>query len=122
MASHIVIAGTGKALRAGCDQGTTALFKVSLREHALLSVLVGLQRGVQPETSHMKHALIEDGLALSADGRLCLSDAGRTLLQALQHMVWAEVESLQQVLSNKSAAPSDEVLRISRPPAVPQTD
>ena len=65
----------------------------------------------------MKHALIEDGLALSADGRLGLSDAGRTLLQALQHMVWAEVESLQQVLANKSSKPSDEVLRMSRPPA-----
>lgn len=96
-----------------------ALFKVSLREHALLSVLVGLQRGVQPETSHMKHALIEDGLALSQDGRLALSNAGTTLLQALQHMVWAEVESLQQVLANKSSAPSDEVLRMSRRPVVP---
>jgi hypothetical protein len=58
--------------------------------------------------------LIEDGLALSQDGRLSLSDAGSTLLQALQHMVWAEVESLQQVLANKSQAPSDEVLRMTR--------
>jgi len=102
--------------------GSGVLFKVSLREHALLSVLVGLQRGVQPETSHMKHALIEDGLALSADGRLSLSDAGQTLLQALQHMVWAEVESLQQVLANKSAAPSDEVLRMTRLPAAAGPD
>ncbi|MBT2745374.1 MULTISPECIES: hypothetical protein [unclassified Lysobacter] len=98
------------------------MFKVSLREHALLSVLVGLQRGVQPETSHMKHALIEDGLALSLDGRLSLSDAGSTLLQALQHMVWAEVESLQQVLSNKSSAPSDEVLRMTRLPVNPRAE
>jgi hypothetical protein len=98
------------------------LFKVSLREHALLSVLVGLQRGVQPETSHMKHALIEDGLALSLDGRLSLSDAGSTLLQALQHMIWAEVESLQQVLSNKSSAPSDEVLRMTRLPVNPRAE
>ncbi|MGO4776081.1 hypothetical protein [Lysobacter sp. ISL-52] len=95
---------------------------MSLREHALLSVLVGLQRGVQPETSHMKHALIEDGLALSLDGRLSLSDAGSTLLQALQHMVWAEVESLQQVLSNKSSAPSDEVLRMTRLPVNPRAE
>lgn len=102
--------------------GSGVLFKVSLREHALLSVLVGLQRGVQPETSHMKHALIEDGLALSVDGRLSLSDAGQTLLQALQHMVWAEVESLQQVLANKSAAPSDEVLRMTRLPPAPGAD
>lgn len=64
----------------------------------------------------MKHALIEDGLALSHDGRLSLSDAGSTLLQALQHMIWAEVESLQQVLANKSSAPSDEVLRMTRLP------
>ena len=98
------------------------MFKVSLREHALLSVLVGLQRGVQPETSHMKHALIEDGLALSLDGRLSLSDAGSTLLQALQHMIWAEVESLQQVLSNKSSAPSDEVLRMTRLPVNPRAE
>jgi hypothetical protein len=83
---------------------------------------VGLQRGVQPETSHMKHALIEDGLALSLDGRLSLSDAGSTLLQALQHMIWAEVESLQQVLSNKSSAPSDEVLRMTRLPVNPRAE
>lgn len=102
--------------------GESILFKVSLREHALLSVLVGLQRGVQPETSHMKHALIEDGLALSLDGRLSLSDAGSTLLQALQHMIWAEVESLQQVLSNKSSAPSDEVLRMTRLPVNPRAE
>lgn len=88
----------------------------------MLSVLVGLQRGVQPETSHMKHALIEDGLALSLDGRLSLSDAGSTLLQALQHMIWAEVESLQQVLSNKSSAPSDEVLRMTRLPVNPRAE
>lgn len=68
----------------------------------------------------MKHALIEDGLAMSHDGRLNLTDAGSTLLQALQHMVWAEVESLQQVLSNKSSAPSDDVLRMTRLPAAPQ--
>lgn len=95
------------------------LFKVSLREHALLSVLVGLQRGIQPETSHLKHCLIEDGLALSHEGQLSLSNAGSTLLQALQHMVWAEVESLQQVLANKSSTPSDEVLRMSRHPVSP---
>lgn len=98
------------------------MFKVSLREHALLSVLVGLQRGVQPETSHMKHVLIEDGLALSHDGRLILSNAGMTLLQALQHMVWAEVESLQQVLANKLTAPSDDVLRMSRRPVQPSPE
>ncbi|ALN91345.1 MULTISPECIES: hypothetical protein [Lysobacter] len=70
----------------------------------------------------MKHALIEDGLALSLDGRLSLSDAGSTLLQALQHMIWAEVESLQQVLSNKSSAPSDEVLRMTRLPVNPRAE
>lgn len=111
--SHIVIIGTQKTCEPYARE-EAALFKVSLREHALLSVLVGLQRGVQPETSHLKHALIEDGLALSQDGRLSLSDAGSTLLQALQHMVWAEVESLQQVLANKSQAPSDDVLRMTR--------
>ena len=67
----------------------------------------------------MKHALIEDGLAVSQDGKLGLSDAGTTLLQALQHMVWAEVESLQQVLKNKSQAPSDDVLRMTRLPVNP---
>ena len=59
------------------------MFKVSLREHALLSVLVGLQRGVQPETSHLRHCLVEEGLALSREGRLCLSEAGNTLLQEI---------------------------------------
>ena len=77
------------------------MFKVSLREHALLSVLVGLQRGVQPETSH---CLVEEGLALNREGRLCLSEAGSTLLQGLQHLLWAEVEALQQVLANRNAA------------------
>jgi hypothetical protein len=80
------------------------MFKVSLREQALLSVLVGLQRGVQPETSHLKHCLVEEGLALSREGRLCLSEAGNTLLQGLQHLLWAEVEALQQVLANRNAA------------------
>ncbi|RDZ28583.1 hypothetical protein [Lysobacter silvisoli] len=69
-----------------------------------MSVLVGLQRGVQPETSHLKHCLVEEGLALNQGGRLCLSEAGNTLLQGLQHLLWAEVEALQQVLSNRAGA------------------
>lgn len=87
------------------------MFKVSLREHALLSVLVGLQRGVQPETSHLKHCLVEEGLALNREGRLCLSEAGSTLLQGLQHLLWAEVEALQQVLANRSAAATQDYAR-----------
>lgn len=67
-----------------------------------MSVLVGLQRGVQPETSHLKHCLVEEGLALNQGDRLCLSEAGNTLLQGLQHMLWAEVEALQQVLANRA--------------------
>ena len=87
------------------------MFKVSLREHALLSVLVGLQRGVQPETSHLKHCLVEEGLALSREGRLCLSEAGNTLLHGLQHLLWAEVEALQQVLANRNAAATQSYAR-----------